>query len=92
MTLEKLGKYRAKALMRVFGAVYLFTIGYVISIIVMTFGIIYGAVDLVWQLLANSDGLSESGTGAMWLERGFRYGAHMTMYVALGKDDFQWLP
>lgn len=87
-----LGKYRRDALMRIFGAVWLFTVGYLISVLVMVFGIIYGVVDLVAQLLLNRDGLRESSGAAMWFNRGVRYGAHMTMYVVLGKDDFQWLP
>jgi hypothetical protein len=87
-----IGTYRREALVRVLAAIWLLTVGAIISLIFQVFGIIYGVVDIIWQLIANSDGLRKNGSGAMWFKRGLVYLKEQTLFVVAGKHSFELLP
>lgn len=60
--------------------------------IVAVVGIIWGTLDVAWQLVVGSDGLSSSSMPAMWVKRILRWPIDLQIYAFTGDGEFMLLP
>jgi len=83
---------RTEALWRIWAFVWQGTIGYLALIVMGTIAFVFGVIDVLWQLLAGSDGLSESGTVGSHIGEAFSWSVGQTVYALTGGGDgsFRW--
>ena len=83
---------RGDALWRIAALIDQAVLGYILAFIVGIVGLVWMVVDILWQLIAGSDGLSSSSTPAMWVDRFFSWSYEQTVFAITGKGSFQLLP
>lgn len=64
----------------------------IVSSFAMIVGLLWGIVDVVWQLILGSDGLSASSMPAKWVKRLIMWPVNLTVYAITGSGDFQLWP
>jgi len=83
---------RVDALKRVFSLLWVYTVGGVITTVVFVIGLLWMLVDVVWQLIVGSDGLSATSTPAQWVKGTFMWVAGQTNYALTGSGNLKLLP
>lgn len=83
---------RVDALVRVWALLWAYVVGSIIAGVVFIVGLIWMLVDVVWQLIAGSDGLSATSMPAQWVQATFMWIAGQTNYALTGSGEFMWLP
>jgi hypothetical protein len=86
-----LGKYRADALYRVWGLVWLVVMGVVLQFVVLI-GLVWMVVDVLAQLLLNRDFLSSMSGPASVVSAFIRHEAMLLDYTLTGEGEFLWVP
>jgi len=82
---------RMDALWRVAAFLWSFVAALVASVVVIV-GMLWGAVDVLWQLVLGSDGLSSSSTPAMLVRGVIMWPARLQVYAFTGAGEMLWLP
>lgn len=84
---------RTEVLWRLFAVLWAWTVGALVMTIATPVGMVFGVLDLLWQLIAGSEGLSDSNIGfrifvgsLMWIQ------GLMVFGFTGGGDGFQWVP
>ena len=90
--LSKLGDNRAKALMRVWAAIWAMTFGALVSTVFGIVALVWGIVDVLLELILNRDGLSASNPAAQWTVRSLDWLHEQSLFVIVGTGGFEWLP
>jgi len=83
---------RVDALLRVVALLWVYTVGALIASVVGFIGLLWMLVDVVWQLITGSDGLSSTSTPANWVKGTFMWIAGQTNYALTGSGDLMLLP
>lgn len=83
---------RVDALLRVVALLWVYTVGALISTVVFFVGLLWMVVDVIWQLIAGTDGLSSTSTPASWVKGTFMWIAGQTNYALTGSGDLMLLP
>lgn len=83
---------RMDAIWRVIALLWVGLIGYIGGTIFGIIAIIWMILDVLWQFIAGSDGLSSSGTVGSWLRGYIGWTADMSAYAITGAGSFDWLP
>lgn len=89
--LTMLGSYRDDALMRVLSFLWSFVAAFIASIIVIV-ALVWGLVDVLWQLLLNSEGLDENGYAPELVANVLWWPVDLQVYAFTGRKKFMWLP
>jgi hypothetical protein len=87
-----IGDFRKDALMRVFALLYAWFIAALIAGLVAIAGLIWMVIDVLWQFLVNSEGLSENGRAADIVASALEWNMELNVYALTGKKEFMWLP
>ena len=83
---------RVDALKRVLALVWVYTIGGLIATVVFFIGLVWMLIDVIWQLIVGSDGLSQTSMPAQWVKGTFMWVAGQTNYALTGSGDLELLP
>ena len=83
---------RVDALLRVVALLWVYTVGALIASVVGFIGLLWMLVDVIWQLITGSDGLSSTSTPANWVKGTFMWIAGQTNYALTGSGDLMLLP
>ena len=85
---------RRDALMRVWAFIWQVIFGYTGGVVVSIIALIWGAVDVVLQLIFGRDWLSADASAAMIVEETLMWMAEQTIYAFTGggAGEFRWLP
>lgn len=83
---------RKDAIVRVWAFIWVNTFGWLLAMVVTTLGFIWGIVDVIWQLILGSDGLSASSTPAGWISDSLEWLVGQEIYAFTGANSFQWIP
>lgn len=83
---------RVDALKRVFSLLWVYTVGGLITTVVFFIGLLWMIVDVVWQLIVGSDGLSATSMPAQWVKGTFMWIAGQTNYALTGSGSLKLLP
>ncbi len=83
---------RIEALWRLWTLVWQATVGGVLNFVVGILALVWAIVDLLWQLIAGSDGLPADSTPGQWVSRTLSWTTQQTIYVITGAGDGQWRP
>lgn len=89
--LAMLGSYREDALMRVLAFLWAFVAAFVVGIVGII-ALIWGLIDVVWQLVFNSEGLDETGFAPEFVANTFWWAVDLEVYAFTGRKKFMWLP
>lgn len=83
---------RRDALLRVWTLLYQATVGYLAALVIGVIALVWMVVDVIWQLIFGSDGLSSSSMLAMQVSDSFEWAAGQTVYAVTGGGDgeFRW--
>jgi len=83
---------RTDALVRVWTLLYQSFIGYLLLSVVGIVALVWMIVDVIWQLIVGSDGLSAGSGLAMQVEMAFDWSVNQTVYALTGGGDgsFRW--
>ena len=87
-----IGGRRMDALWRVFAFLYSMFVASLIAGVVALVGIVWGVIDVLWQFLLNSEGLSEDSRPAKIVVDTLDWKVDLYTYSLTGKGDFMWLP
>jgi len=82
---------RKDALWRIVAFVWSYVAALVASVVLLV-GIVWGAIDVLWQLVFGSDGLSASSTPAMLVRSTLLWPVDLMIYAFTGAGEMQWLP
>lgn len=82
---------RWDALWRVVAFLWSIVAAFILSIAIIG-AMIYGVVDVLWQLFLGSEGLSENGSLASWIKRLLMWPVDLEIYAFTGDGEMQWLP
>lgn len=82
---------RMDGLWRIVAFLWSFVAAFVASIAVVV-GIVWGAIDVFWQLITGSDGLSASSWPADLVSRTLRWPVDLQVYAYTGAGEMMWLP
>lgn len=82
---------RMEALWRIAAFLWSLVAGFVAGIVLFV-GMFVGAIDVAWQLLLGSDGLSESSWTMDFLRRVAMWPVNLTVFAITGSGEMQWLP
>lgn len=83
---------RTQAGWRILSAAYGATVGATITGVVGLVAIVWGVVDILWQLLTNRNDLSENSTPAKVVYNTLHWNLDLFVFFATGEGMFQWLP
>ncbi|MFW5938321.1 MAG: hypothetical protein ACOCSN_05185 [Halanaeroarchaeum sp.] len=83
---------RVDALWWIWAFIWVNTFGYLLALVVVTVGFVWGLVDVLWQLIVGTDGLSASSTPAGWVQSSLTWLVEQEIYAFTGANDFAWLP
>jgi hypothetical protein len=85
---------RAEAVWRILAAIYGLTIAAIVSTIVFAIGVVWGIVDVIWQLVTDRNDLSEDSTPAMVVGGTLRWNVEMLIFALTGGGPgrLKWLP
>ncbi|UTF52752.1 hypothetical protein [Natronosalvus rutilus] len=81
---------RKQAIVRLWALIWQFTVGYVLTIVVMIVGNIWMVIDLLWQLLLGSEGLSSGSSVGSYIESFWMWSAGQTVFAMTGGGDGKW--
>ena len=83
---------RVDALKRILSLLWVYTIGGLITTVVFAVGLLWMLVDIIWQLIVGSDGLSATSMPSQWVKGTFMWIAGQTNYALTGSGDLELLP
>ena len=83
---------RVDALWRILALLYQGTIGYLALSIIALVALVWMIIDVIWQLIFGSDGLSAGSSIAMQVEMAFDWNVGQTVFALTGGGDgrFRW--
>lgn len=82
---------RMDALWRIVAFVWAWVASFVAGF-VSIIGLIWGLIDVVWQLIIGTDGLSSGSRPARFVIRVIRWPVNLHVYAYTGRGSFQLLP
>lgn len=82
---------RKEALWRVAAFAWSFVAGFIAGFVAIV-GFFWGLIDVIWQFITGSDGLSSSSTPAMWVKRFLIWPIDLLVYAFTGDGEFELLP
>lgn len=82
---------RVDALWRIVAFVWAWVASFIAGF-VSIIGLIWGLIDVVWQLIIGTDGLSASSRPAMFVKRVLMWPVNLHIYAFTGSGSFQLLP
>ena len=82
---------RMDAVWRILAFLWAFVAAFVVSLVAIV-AIVWGAIDVLWQLVLGSDGLSSSSSPARLIRRTIMWPVNLQLYAFLGEGSFQLLP
>ncbi|RLM32617.1 hypothetical protein [Haloarcula sp. Atlit-120R] len=82
---------RADALWRVWAFIWAIPASFVASIVSIV-GLVWGIVDVLWQLIFGTDGLSSSSRPAGIVKGVLLWPVDLTIYAFTGDGGMMWLP
>ena len=85
---------RSQALWRVLAFLYAITVAAFVSGVVTTIGIIWGVVDVLWQLITGRDDLKEDSTPARVVSGTLMWNVNMLIFATTGggAGRLEWTP
>ncbi|MCL9818323.1 hypothetical protein [Natronocalculus amylovorans] len=85
---------RSQAVWRIFAFVYSLTIAAIISSVVTIIAIVWGAIDVLWQLISGRNTLSENSKPATVVTATLRWNVEMLIFATTGGGvkRLEWLP
>lgn len=83
---------RMDALWRILAFLWAYTVGGIVATIAVIIGIVWGLVDVTWQLITGRDGLSSSSRPAEIVRESIWWPIRLTVYSLTGKGEMEWLP
>ncbi len=85
-------EHRAQALWRIIALVWQATVGYIVVVLVSLLAVVWMLLDIVWQLVAGSEGLDENGRAGMLVSSAFKWAYGQTVFALTGGGDgwFRW--
>ncbi len=81
---------RMQALGRIWALLWQAVIGYVLAIVIGVVATVWMVIDVLWQLILGSDGLSKDATPAKWVKRTLEWSMGQTLYSITGGGDGEW--
>lgn len=87
-----IGTYRMDALVRVWAFIWAWTVGSIVITVVTIIGLLWGIIDVLWQFIINSEGLSEGSRAAEIVTDTLQWGIDLVVYALTGKREFMWFP
>ena len=86
------GEQRGQALWRILAFFYGATITTLLTAVVTVVGLIWGIIDILWQLVTNRNDLGETSTPARVVEGVLMWNVRLLVYSLTGAGRFEWLP
>jgi hypothetical protein len=85
---------RMDALWRILAFIWITLVGYVAGTIILLVAIVWGIIDISWQLIVGTDGLDAMSTPAQIVENTLNWVAGQNIYALTGGGDgeFRALP
>lgn len=85
---------RMEALLRVWAFIWQGHLGYVLSVVFGIVGIIFMIVDVIWQLVWDSDGLDSQSTLSQAIQDAYQWNIGQTLFAftSQGDGEFRWHP
>ena len=84
--------YRKKALWRLAAFIWMMTVGWLVLIVISTVALVWGLIDVVWQLVVGTNGLSASSRPAMIVKDTYQWQADQMSFATTGDGEFAALP
>lgn len=83
---------RKDAVVRAWAFLWGLFVGSFILGLALIVGIVWGGIDVLWQAIVGSDGLSSSSSPSRWVRGTYEWHADTMAYSFTGAGSFQWLP
>lgn len=78
--------------MRLFAVLWAWTVGMLVLTVAMPIGMVFGVIDLLWQLLAGTEGISDGNIGFRVFTGSLKWVQELMMFGIAGSGEFQLLP
>lgn len=82
---------RMDALWRVVAFVWSLVAAFIVQFILL-FAMLWGAIDVLWQLIVGSDGLSSTSTLGSFINDSLYWPVDNMVYAFTGSGGLEWLP
>lgn len=83
---------RRDALERVAALVWAWTVGGVIALLVLVFGLIIGTIDILWQLVTDGDGIAPDSSMSVIIAATLNWYTDLHIYAFTGQGGLSLLP
>lgn len=83
---------RGQALWRIWAFIWSITVGAILVGVIGLIGIIWGVIDVLWQLISGKNTLNENSRPATIVYETLMWDIHLLVFALLGRKQFRWLP
>lgn len=83
---------RGEVFVRLWAFIWANTFGYALILVAFPVGIVFGIIDLIWQLLLGGEGISDNNFGFNFFNKTLKWIFHQNSYAVTGNHSYMMFP